>query len=162
VRQAADPCSDALDVFDREPCRYALAEELRALYTEFAPKLADVLARAVKLDREIKRARQTKPLLQTGEAPDGRELTLVEPAARGFTHLDGVNHLTLTRAMVVPDWCNPEKRIWPPYNGAPDPEEQRLDLEAWRVAERHVEQEKYAAWQRQEERRRAQQVKERA
>jgi hypothetical protein len=89
---------------------------LRALYTEFAPKLADALARVVKLDREIKRA---------GEAPDGRELAMVEAAARGFTHLDGMNHLTLTRAMVLPDWRNPEKRIWPPYDGAPDPDEQR-------------------------------------
>ena len=48
---------------------------------------------------------------------------MVEAAARGFTHLDGMNHLTLTRAMVLPDWRNPEKRIWPPYDGAPDPDE---------------------------------------
>jgi hypothetical protein len=116
------------------PRRDALAEELKTIYTEFAPKLVDILARAVKLDREIKRARQTKPLPQAGEAPDGRELTMVEAAARGFTHLDGRNHLTLTRDMILPDWSHPEKRIWPPYENTLTPEEQLLDIEAPHLA----------------------------
>jgi hypothetical protein len=89
------------------PRRDALAEELLAIYTEFAPKLADVLARALKIDREIKRAQQTKPI-----------------PARGFTHLDGENHLTLGRNMILPDWSNPEKRIWPLYENILTPEEQ--------------------------------------
>ena len=133
------------------PRRDALAEELKTIYTEFAPKLVDILARAVKLDREIKRARQTKPLPQAGEAPDGRELTMVEAAARGFTHLDGRDHLTLTRDMILPDWFHPEKRIWPPYENTLTPEEQLLDIEAWRLAQEHIEQAKYAEWQRQRE-----------
>jgi hypothetical protein len=106
------------------PRRDALAEELLAIYTEFAPKLADILARALKIDREIKRAQQTKPIPQAGEVPDGRELTMVEAYARGFTHLDGENHLTLGRNMILPDWSNPEKRIWPLYENILTPEEQ--------------------------------------
>jgi hypothetical protein len=144
------------------PRRDALADELRTIYTEFAPKVADALTRALKIDREITRARQTKPFPQAGEAPDGRELTMVEAFARGFTHLDGENHLTLVRDMILPDWSNPEKRIWPPYENILTPEEQHLDLEAWHLAQEHLEQAKYASWQREAERREAQQAKERA
>jgi hypothetical protein len=117
---------------------------------------------SLKIDREIKRARQTKPLPQAGEAPDGRELTMVEAAARGFTHLDGENYLTLGRDMILPDWSNPEKRIWPPYENTVTPAEQLLDVEAWRLAQEHLEQAKYASWQREAEQREAQQAKERA
>jgi hypothetical protein len=135
---------------------------LEGIYPEFAPKLVDVLARAVKLDREIKRARQTKPIPRAGDPPDGRELTMVEAYARGFTHLDGENHLTLVRDMILPDWSNPEKRIWPPLENILTPEEQLLDVEAWRLEQKHIEQAKYASRQWEAEQREAQQAKERA
>jgi hypothetical protein len=46
--------------------------------------------------------------------------------------------------------------------GAITPEEQLLDVEAWRLAQEHLEQAKYASWQREAEQREAQKAKERA
>jgi hypothetical protein len=64
--------------------------------------------------------------------------------------------------VLAPTGSNPEKRIWPPYENILTPEEQLLDVEAWRLAQEHVEQAKYASWQWEAERREAQQAKERA
>src|SRR5262249_17454986 len=89
-------------------------EELRSAYTEFAPKIVDILTRARELDAEVRRVRSAKPFLETGEPPDGRDLYETELVARGYTHL-GQHGLSLDRDLVLPDFVTPSQKIWPPY-----------------------------------------------
>jgi hypothetical protein len=92
----------------------ALAEELKAIYTDFVPKIVDVLTRARKLNTELRRVRSAKPYPETGEALDGRDLYEVELVARSITTF-GLNDLSLDKHLVLPDFERPSQKAWPPY-----------------------------------------------
>jgi hypothetical protein len=74
----------------------------------------DILARARALNEEVKRVRNAKPPPECGEPHDGRYLHEVELTARGYSDL-GQHGLWLDRELVLPDFSNPSKRAWPPY-----------------------------------------------
>jgi hypothetical protein len=57
---------------------------------------------------------QAKPYLETGEPDDGRMLLPIECAARGLpTHY--FPEYSLDRRIVLTDFNQPAKNIWPPY-----------------------------------------------
>jgi hypothetical protein len=89
----------------------ACAEEMKATYCAFAPKMIAILIRARELDKEVRRVRDAKPPLPTGEPDDGRDLHAVELVARGFS---GVT-LSLDRDLKLPEFWDHEKLAWPPY-----------------------------------------------
>jgi hypothetical protein len=89
------------------------AEELKAIYLEFVNKFVAHMLRIRQVDAEAKRVMAAKPYPEAGE-DDGRRLLATELVARRVT---GVGHsgLTLDGGVVLPDFTNPEKRAWPPY-----------------------------------------------
>jgi hypothetical protein len=109
VKTAWDKQYDAL-----APRVGALAEELKAHYCKFVPKIADILARARELNQEVRRVRDTKPYPESGQGDDGRHLYEVELVARGYSDL-GQQGLSLDRDLVLPDFAEPSKRVWPPH-----------------------------------------------
>jgi hypothetical protein len=55
-----------------------------------------------------------KPYPEPGEPDDGRHLLATELVARGITGV-GWQGLTLDRGLVLPDFSDPNRRSWPPY-----------------------------------------------
>jgi hypothetical protein len=98
------------------PQRDSLAEELAGLYREFAPRLADVLARIRAFNAEISRLSFTKPHVNfplRDAANDPRYLLEVELHARGLKCI-GYNRFSLDKDLVLPDFDDPSKKLWPP------------------------------------------------
>lgn len=58
--------------------------------------------------------RDAKPFPESGEPDDGRHLLPVECAARGMASLYPPE-ATLDRGLVLPDFNQPGKNAWPPY-----------------------------------------------
>jgi hypothetical protein len=92
----------------------AAAEELKSLYSEFVYPFVDLMLRIRQIDAESKRVMDTKPSPEAGEPYDGRRLLATELVARGVISV-GHSGLTLDGGVVLPDFTNPEKRAWPPY-----------------------------------------------
>jgi hypothetical protein len=92
----------------------ALAQEMKSIYREFTPKLVDVLSRARELNDEVRRLNNAKPYPEPGEPDDGLRLFEVENVARNFEGF-GQHGLTLDRDLVLPDFDDPCKKLWPPY-----------------------------------------------
>ena len=90
------------------------AEELKSLYSEFVYPFVDLMLRIRQIDAEAKRVMDTKPSPEAGEPYDGRRLLATELVARGVISA-GHSGLTLDGGVVLPDFTNPEKRAWPPY-----------------------------------------------
>jgi hypothetical protein len=87
------------------------AAELKAVYTEFVPKLAAALAYARELDQEVRACRESKPV--DDEPFDGRRLLEVELVARNISGI-GDRDFGLDRDLVLPDFDKPREKIWPP------------------------------------------------
>ena len=113
-----DRCADEhaavwCDEFARlEQERDALADDLRQVYTEAAQRIVDVLARIAPLDRQI---------LEHGvRAPEGlhERLQSVELAARGIEAI-GHNQYSVVRDLVLPDFDDPTRKLWPLVEAAP-------------------------------------------
>jgi hypothetical protein len=87
--------------------RDALAKELRDLYPQFAPRLADLFTRIAANDRELSALH--------GSRPAGCKGTLLgaELVARGLFSFTR-DSPSLTRDLVLPDFVESCKALWPP------------------------------------------------
>jgi hypothetical protein len=73
-----------------------------------------LLARVREIDSEIRRVNERKPVAR-GEPWDGLPLLLVtECEARGVTGFNSTAY-SLDRGVVLPDFTQPGKNAWPPY-----------------------------------------------
>src|SRR5262249_40141784 len=94
--------------------RGAAAEELKAVYPEMVNKLTDLLARIREIDAEVRHVNESKPHVEC-EPWDGLPWLLpTECEARGVTGFKSPE-FSLDRGLVLPDFNEPGKKAWPPY-----------------------------------------------
>jgi hypothetical protein len=91
----------------------AAAEELKALYPEWAAKLTDLLLRIEGINGEVRRVSSAKPFDAEAANGDGRWLREVELEARG---MEGFGHaLSILKDMQLPSWSPSGTLAWPPH-----------------------------------------------